>query len=65
MYVCICHAVVERQIREAIAGGTDTWKKLCRDLKVATQCGTCAISAKQYFEQELAKAQKAKTSGQG
>jgi bacterioferritin-associated ferredoxin len=39
MYVCICHAVVERQVREAIANGTDTWKKLSRETKIGTQCG--------------------------
>ena len=60
MYVCCCHAVVESQVREAIAGGTDTWKKLCNKLKVGTQCGICAIGCKEYFEQELAKFKEAK-----
>jgi bacterioferritin-associated ferredoxin len=65
MYVCICHAVTESQVREAIADGTDTWRKLCRRLKVGTQCGTCAIGAKQGFERELAKAEEAKAGGKG
>ena len=55
MYICICGAVPEKEIRKAIAQGTDTWKKLCHDLNIAQQCGVCAIGAKALFESELAK----------
>ncbi|MBS1993408.1 MAG: (2Fe-2S)-binding protein [Cyanobacteria bacterium SZAS LIN-2] len=57
MYMCSCHAVVQSQIVRAIAEGTTTWKQLTRKLKISTQCGICAKSAKQYFEEELAKFQ--------
>ena len=54
MYVCICNAVNEKAIRQAVADGINTWKELCKTLHVATQCGTCAIDAKAFFEQVLA-----------
>jgi len=54
MYVCICNAVNEKAIRKAVADGITKWKDLCKSLNVATQCGTCAIDAKAFFEQVLA-----------
>ncbi len=54
MYVCICNAVNENAIRKAVADGITKWKDLCHTLKVATQCGTCALDAKTFFEQVLA-----------
>ena len=45
MYVCICNAITDRQIRSAAEGGaTDLWA-LQRELGVATGCGTCRDSA--------------------
>ncbi|MFA6211755.1 MAG: (2Fe-2S)-binding protein [Candidatus Obscuribacterales bacterium] len=54
MYICICNAVNETAIRKAVNDGITTWKELCKSLKVATQCGTCAIDAKAFFEKTLA-----------
>ena len=42
MYVCVCHAVTDRQIREAAESGARTLKDLRRDLGVTRDCGRCA-----------------------
>ncbi len=42
MYVCVCKAVTDRQIREAAEGGARTIKDLRRDLGVTRDCGRCA-----------------------
>ena len=45
MYVCICNAVTESQIREAAdAGVTNLWD-LQAKLGVATNCGSCKETA--------------------
>lgn len=45
MYVCICHAVTDSQIREAVAAGHDSLKSLRTHLGVASECGRCARCA--------------------
>ncbi|MBS4097512.1 MAG: (2Fe-2S)-binding protein [Sulfuricella sp.] len=42
MYVCICQAVTDRQIREAICNGAISLGELRETLGIATQCGRCA-----------------------
>lgn len=41
MYVCICNAVTDRQIVEALSEGADTLAKLQKKLAVSTCCGSC------------------------
>ena len=41
MYVCVCNAVTDRQIRRAFAEGARTLKELKTELGVAARCGTC------------------------
>ena len=45
MYVCVCKAVTDRQIREAAQGGARTLKDLRRELGVTRDCGRCASCA--------------------
>lgn len=40
MYVCLCHAVTDSQIAQALAAGADA-RMLRQTLKVGTQCGGC------------------------
>lgn len=41
MYVCVCNAITDKQIREAAASGVqDVWG-LQAELGVATNCGSC------------------------
>jgi bacterioferritin-associated ferredoxin len=41
MYVCICNAVTERQIRQAVDLGATSFSDLREGLAVATDCGKC------------------------
>ena len=47
MYVCVCNAVTERQVHQAIQDGAHTLRDLRRDLGVTNQCGRCAECALQ------------------
>jgi len=46
LYVCVCMAVTDRQIREAAAAGARNLKDLRRDLGVTSECGSCATHAR-------------------
>lgn len=45
MIVCICKAVNDRAIRQAVADGHDTLDALQFELGVGTNCGRCVSSA--------------------
>lgn len=45
MYVCICNAVAEHEIVEAIKDGVCTMAQLEETLLVATCCGKCRDDA--------------------
>lgn len=49
MYICICNAITDRQINEAVANGATTLADLQYELGVATECGTCLDSAVQLL----------------
>ncbi len=51
MYVCVCHAVTDRQIHEAVQDGARTLKDLRRDLGVTRDCGRCATCAHQCLQE--------------
>lgn len=51
MYVCICNAVTEKQVREAAnAGVNDLWG-LQRELGVAAGCGSCKDMASEILNE--------------
>ena len=54
MYVCVCQAVTDRQIRQAAAGGARTLDDLRRELGVARECGQCASYARDCLREALA-----------
>lgn len=47
MYVCICNAVTDRQIEQAVFDGALTLEDLQRELAVGSQCGNCKSCAKE------------------
>lgn len=55
MYVCLCKAVTDRQIRETISEGATTFAEIRRQLGVATQCGKCCQQAKSIVETSVKK----------
>lgn len=45
MYVCICNAITDKQIRQAAARGATSVTDLTDELGVAACCGSCHESA--------------------
>ena len=54
MYVCICKAVTDRQIRRAAATGVDNLYELRERLGVGAGCGTCASDAQDILDASAA-----------
>ena len=46
MIVCVCKAVSDKQIRNAVKGGASCMRDIARDLRVGTCCGKCVPEAK-------------------
>lgn len=59
MYVCVCRAVTDRHIREAVKRGVDTLDGVREELGVAAQCGKCEEQARCILN--AAKAERAAT----
>lgn len=53
MYICVCKAVKERHIREAVRNGACSLRELSRDLGVGTGCGKCVPYAQEVVAEEL------------
>jgi bacterioferritin-associated ferredoxin len=51
MYVCICHAVTDKQIRRAAASGVDNLYELREALRVSSCCGSCADEAESILKE--------------
>ena len=52
MYVCICKAVTEKQIQQAVKSGVVESYKCLRDKTgLGTQCGKCGTEAKSFLQQ--------------
>ncbi len=47
MYVCVCNAVTDREIRQCVALGAHTFEQVRECLGVSTCCGTCEPVARQ------------------
>lgn len=47
MYICLCHGVTDRDIRNALEEGARGMRDLRRELKVGSQCGRCTCAARQ------------------
>ena len=54
MFVCICNAVSDRQIREAAAKGVECLDGLAYETGVGTCCGSCRPLALQVLDQARA-----------
>lgn len=53
MYVCICNAVTESDIREAVVGGARSLAELSARTGCSNTCGTCAEVAEEVLSQAL------------
>lgn len=50
MYICVCQAVTDSDIQQAVKNGARTLKDLRRDLKVGIECGLCAEAARKCLK---------------
>lgn len=57
MFVCICKAVSDKAIKQAIADGAASMRDLKAQLGVGSQCGKCVCQAQQILHNELVKQQ--------
>jgi bacterioferritin-associated ferredoxin len=53
MYVCLCTATTDRQIRKAADEGARTLSDLKSRLGVASQCGECECLAQEVLDDRL------------
>lgn len=53
MYVCVCRAVTDGAIDKAVQQGCCSMRDLRTELGVATQCGRCALTAKEVLNASL------------
>jgi|GEM_PF-330859 len=51
MYVCICNAVTDKQIRKAAQAGVEDLWGLQRELGVAVGCGVCKEMASEILRE--------------
>lgn len=51
MYVCLCQAVKEADVRQAVASGVDNVEQLAEHLGVGTGCGACRDFAQELIEE--------------
>lgn len=54
MYVCICNAVTDRDIRGAVARGARSLDDLATTLGVATRCRSCTDCARAVLAEAVA-----------
>lgn len=57
MFVCICKAVSDKTIKQAIADGALSMRDLKNQLGVGSQCGKCVCQAQQILHNEQVKQQ--------
>jgi bacterioferritin-associated ferredoxin len=51
MYICICNAVTERQVKECARGGACTLDELAAELGVGAGCGRCRDCASRVLDE--------------
>jgi bacterioferritin-associated ferredoxin len=56
MYICICNAVNESAIHQAVEEGASNFRDLSFRTGCGLQCGSCVKLARQVLDQALAKA---------
>jgi bacterioferritin-associated ferredoxin len=57
MYVCLCKAITDKEVIEAIDAGADSTEALGDQLGVGTCCGCCRDFTNELIDQRLAETQ--------
>jgi len=55
VYICICNAVKESHVQDAVAQDVHCFKQLSKSLGLCTDCGKCGRKAKDIFDEALIK----------
>lgn len=58
MYICVCNAITDREIRQCAELGVRSLDDLRASLGVATCCGKCAPAATQILTERAASAER-------
>lgn len=53
MYICMCNAVTDHDIRQAVADGVRTFAELQMRTHCSTTCGCCMTEARACFKEAL------------
>jgi bacterioferritin-associated ferredoxin len=51
MYICVCNAITEREVRECVRSGCCSMDELSAELGVGTCCGRCRPMAKEILDE--------------
>ena len=51
MYICICNAVTERDVRECARRGCGSLDQLSEQLGVGSVCGRCRLAAQEILDE--------------
>ncbi len=51
--ICICRAVSENDLVQAVHNGCDTIEKLIERTSASTKCGSCSFQVNAIFEREM------------
>lgn len=54
MYVCLCKAVTDQQVREAVDAGAHSLEEVSDQLEVGTGCGCCRDMTVELVNERLA-----------
>ena len=55
MYVCLCRAITDRQVRESVENGASTFREVRDELNLGTCCGRCVPESRTLIDETLAK----------
>lgn len=55
MYICLCNAITEGQVREAAERGARSSEDLAHELGVGLGCGSCVSCAKALLCETIAR----------
>ncbi len=51
MFVCLCHGITDKQIKDAVAeGGVGNMRELKKSLQVGARCGSCVQMAQEIID---------------
>ena len=53
MYICICRAVTDKDIREAVSEGALSFSELSFKTGCSTQCGSCINRVREILDETL------------